>query len=158
MINETFRYFWRRTVPGGIWWEHKEDAGVQFAWLMVIPMAIIGLSIGHFEDTASLRPLYEAYSHASWYVAIPISIVAFALASAVLNVALLLVLKAMGFAIMVVRFRKFMERAETEWLLALTDPHCPTDLDREEWLLDRIDEMAETEWRLSIKSRPVCRF
>lgn len=153
MIDETFKYFWRRTVPGGIWWENKVEMFGQFGTLIFIPMFAIGLLIGRIENMPALRPVFEAYSHTVWYVSFPASVIAFALASAIGDLALFLALKALGFAIMVWRYRKFMELAEREWLLALTDQTRPTCLGKEEWLLDRIDELAEIRYQTWLDKR-----
>ena len=156
MLTESFKYFWRRTVPGGIWWENKEDAGMQLLWLLFVPMAAIGLTIGRIEQIGWLRPAFEAYSHASWYISLPASIVVYVVASTICSLALFLVLKAMGFALMVWRYRKFTELAEREWLLALTDQTRPTTLDKEEWLLDRIDRMARAKYEMWLKRKFDC--
>ncbi len=158
MINETFRYFWRRTVPGGIWWENSTEAFAEIGSLVFVPMFAIGLSIGKLERMALLAPLFEAQKQVSWYMALPVSIVVYALASALGAAVLFLVLKAAGFGIMVWRFRSFMDLAERQWLLALTDLQRPTNLDKEEWLLDRIDETAHAnylQW-LHSKSKRWC--
>jgi len=156
MLTDSFKYFWRRTVPGGIWWENREDAGVQFLWLMFFPMVAIGLLIGRIENIGLLKPVFEFCSHTSWYISLPVYIVAYTAASVICNAALFLALKALGYALLVRRYRKFAELAEREWLLAITDQTKPTTLNKEEWLLDRIERMAKTRYDVRMKCRCNC--
>jgi len=156
MINESFKYFWRRTVSGGIWWENKGNALGEWAYLTLIPMMVLPFFFTKMSDSHWDSAWHQAYLHMPWYISYLASVAIYAASSFACSLVLYLVLKAVGFALMVWRYRSFIKVAELEWQLALTDHTRPAPLNKDEWLLDRIDHLAKTRYDLWLKRKFNC--